>query len=379
LNTDGRIAVLELNDCRKPNNPVDLEAPPDQPATGNVVERGFRQGILITRNDIYRGNLIYQGYEGTKFGIEHLKHKGQTHGHDLVNDEYSIALAPGEPSMETEPPAPELLPRSSRPFVPETPVYVSPEEKAPFIELGVEGGWLRFGDTLSVTNLALQSRTPEIPSFTLLAQNRLHNGYAIGTSVTLNTWKYFSNEFSFDYQRGKYRLGASFSGFNGQEPINYQEQTTGLLTNQFGYAAMANLRSRDKRFRPYVTAGLVLQLLHITDAPFKSSSGVFRVGLRNVGLILASYNFANHPPLDGGGVFQFGFQYGGGIKYRVARRWMARIDYRETVSPQPNFIERSIHVDDPSASDEFTIYKETNGPAGPLREQRLTGGVAFTF
>ncbi len=380
LNTDDRVAVLELNDCRKPKDPVNLQAPPDQATTGNVVERGFRQGILITRNDIYRGNLIYQGYEGTKYGIEHLKHKDHSHGQDssTTNEEYSIALAPGEPSLETALPAPERATTSPAP-VPENPMYVSPEEKAPFIELGVEGGWLRFGDTLSVTNIGLESRTPDIPSFTLLLQNRLHNGYAVGTTVTLNTWKYFSNEFSFDYQRGKYRLGASFSGFSGQAPLSYQEQTTGLLTNQFGYAFMANLRSRDKRFRPYVTAGLAFQLLHITDAPFKSSGGIFRVGLRNVGLIMAAYNFANNPPLDGGGVFQFGFQYGGGIKYRVARRWMARIDYRETLSPQPNFIERSIHVDNPSASDEFTIYKETSGPAGPLREARLTGGLAFTF
>ncbi len=135
------------------------------------------------------------------------------------------------------------------------------EKPAPF-ELGVEGGWLRFGDTVATTSLSLESRTTDIPSFNLFLRNRLHNGWAVGTSVTLNTWRHFSNEFSFDFQRGGYRLGASFSGFNGQNPAGYQEQTTGFLTNQFGYALLFNFRSREKRVRPYLTAGTAFQLLH---------------------------------------------------------------------------------------------------------------------
>jgi opacity protein-like surface antigen len=151
------------------------------------------------------------------------------------------------------------------------------------------------------------------------------------------------------------------------------------LTNQFGYAFVANFRSRGTRFRPYLAAGPALQLLHITDAPFKSSGGVFKLGLRNVGLILAAYNFANTPPLDGGGVFQFGFQYGGGVKYRFNRKWLVRLDYRETLSPQPNFVGRSMHIDDPSDSDEYIVSKEFSRPTGPLRQGRLTAGFSFVF
>ncbi len=195
----------------------------------------------------------------------------------------------------------------------------------------------------------------------------------------MNSWRYFSNEFSFDYQRGKYRAAASFSGFNGQPPVPYQEETTGLLTNQFGYATLINLRPRDKRLRPYVAVGLAFQLLHITDAPFKSAGGIFNVGLKNVGLILAAYNFANEPPLNGGGVFQFGFQYGGGVKFRFSRRWLGKVDYRETLSPQPNFIERSITIDKPEPGDPFVLNYAADRPAGPLREQRLTAGIGFVF
>jgi opacity protein-like surface antigen len=383
LKTDGRVAVLQFNDCLNPKNPVNLQAAPDKPITGPTVQRGFRQGILITRNDLYRGNLIYQGYSGTRLAVRYLKQKNkpQAGSSSPGAEENAISVEPyNEADLQggaaSRPPIEESAPESLNDAA------ESPKEQGwapPLFELGLEGGWLRFGNTLDVTNIGVVSQSPEVPSFTLLLQNRLHNGWAAGTSVTLNSWRYFSNEFSFDYQRGKYRLGALFSGFNAQEPANYQEQTTGLLTNQFGYALLINLRPRNKRLRPYVAAGLAFQLLHITDSPFKSSGGIFHVGLRNVGLILAAYNFANEPPLDGGGVFQFGFQYGGGLKYRFSRRWMSKLDYRETLSPQPNFIGRSITIDKPEPGDPFTIDYEANKPAGPLREQRLTAGISFAF
>jgi opacity protein-like surface antigen len=384
LMTDRRVAVLEMNACMHPKSPVDLQAPPDIPATGAPVERGFRQGILITRNDIYRGNLIYQGYEGAKYGVRYLRHKN---GPDKTMAGNSGARGGATPSAaevetaeaeldKTPPPRPDAAVPGN---VPESLRSQSEEEKPPLFELGFEGGWLRFGNTLDVTSISLQPKTPQFTPISLVFQNRLHNGWAIGTHVTLNSWRYFSNEFSFDYQRGQYRLAALFSGLPTGEPSGYQEETTGLLTNQFGYAVVANLRSRGRRFRPYVAAGPAFQLLHVTDAPFKSSGGVFKVGLRNVGLILAAYNFANTPPLDGGGVFQFGFQYGGGVKYRFSRKWLVRLDYRETLSPQPNFVGRSIHIDDPSDSDEYIVYKESNQPAGPLRQGRLTAGFSFVF
>ncbi len=381
LRTDGRVAVLQFNDCLNPNDPVNLQAAPDRRITGSTVERGFRQGILITRNDLYRGNLIYQGYSGTKLAVHYFKQRGKPSGTGSPEaEENAIPLEPSSDEGQLQggaasrPPVAEGAPESLDAEAPKNPGWAPP-----LFELGLEGGWLRFGNTLDVTNIGVLSHSPEIPSFTLLLQNRLHNGWAAGTTVTLNSWRYFSNEFSFDYQRGKYRLGASFSGFPGQQPASYQEETTGLLTNQFGYAFLINLRPRNKRLRPYVAAGLAFQLLHITDAPFKSSAGIFRVGLRNVGLILAAYNFANSPPLDGGGVFQFGFQYGGGVKYRFSRRWMGKLDYRETLSPQPNFIGRSITIDAPQPGDPFVIDYEANRPAGPLREQRLTAGIGFVF
>jgi len=384
LFTDRRVAVLKLNECRQPRDPVNLQAPPDQDTTGPSVQRGFRQGFLVARNDIFRGNLIYQGYEGTKLGIKHLKHNKQSSpgtNPTASTDEDVVALGTDEPGWQPDLPADRRPPPNSGPTraVPESLPYVSPEGRAALIEFGARGGWLRFGSTLDVTNIGIESHVPDVPSFTLLLQNRLSNGWAVGTSMTLNSWRYFSNEFSFDYQRGHYRIGAAFSGFSGQPGFSYQEQTTGLLTNQFGYAFLIHLSPRERRFRPYIALGPAFQLLHITDAPFKSAGGIFKVGLRNVGLILSSYNFANTPPLDGGGVFQFGFQYGGGIKYRVSRRWLACLDFRETLSAQPDFIGRSIDISTTPDESGFTINSEFSKPAGPLREQRISGGLSFVF
>ena len=380
LTTDRRVAVLEFNECNDPQHAIDAQAPPDKTNTGNSVERGFRQGILITRNDLYRGNLIYQGYEGTKMGVHYLKHRNDA-------DKGAAKTAEGDdiPASVDEPlPAAEAghdgRPRPNPSPLPETPALASDEEKPALFEIGLAGGWLHFGNNLGVTSLSLEPKTPANQPINLLFANDVEDGWAAGTSVTLNSWRYFSNEFSFFYQRGKYRLGAVFIGLPEDiAPSGYQEESTGLLTNQFGYAFVFNLRPREKRFRPYLLAGPAFQLLHLTDSPFKSSGGVFNVGLRNVGLILAAYNFASRPPLDGGGVFQFGFQYGGGVKYRVSRHWLVRLDYQETISAQPDFVERSIQIDDPSDSDEYTLTKESQRPSGPLREQRLTAGFSFVF
>jgi opacity protein-like surface antigen len=377
LKTDGRIAIVQLNECEHPHDPVDLRASPDIPATGNVVERGFRQGILLTRNDIYRGNLVYQAIEGTRMGVRYLKHKDQP--------QTTAASPPDLVPLEDK--THESLPPLSRDRVHESTVPTAYEavpqapsaESGPLFELGVHGGWLGFGSNLSSTTISLEPKSPANQPITLFFANRIESGWDAGTSVTLNSWRWFSNEFAFDYQRGRYRLGAQITGLGDLAPTGYQEEGTGLAVNQFGYAFLVNLRPRESRFRAYVAAGPALQLLHITEAPIKKPNAIFRAGLRNVGLILAAYNFANEPPLDGGGVFQFGFQYGGGIKYRIASRLMLSADYRETLSAQPNFVERSITIDSPSSSDEYIFNKITDGPGSPLRLKRASFGISFVF
>lgn len=120
--------------------------------------------------------------------------------------------------------------------------------------------------------------------------------------------------------------------------------------------------------------------MHLSDAPIKKAPNYFKLGLSNIGLISAAYNFGSTPPLDGGGIFQFGLNYGGGIKYRITPRWMMRLDYRETLTSQPDFWTKSkreilagIDVGDYSLQEVGPVLK------GALRQQHATAGISFTF
>jgi opacity protein-like surface antigen len=120
--------------------------------------------------------------------------------------------------------------------------------------------------------------------------------------------------------------------------------------------------------------------MHLDDAPIKKAPSYFRLGLSNIGLIGAAYNFGSTPPLEGGGIFQSGFNYGGGIRYRVTPRWMIRLDYRETLTSQPDFWTKSktsilsgIELDNATLTFVGPVF------AGAMRQQRVGGGVSFTF
>ena len=90
----------------------------------------------------------------------------------------------------------------------------------------------------------------------------------------------------------------------------------------------------------------------LNGAPLKKPAGVYTVGLKNIGLIKAAFDLGNTPPLDGGGIFQFGLQYGAGIKYRVSPRVMLRADFRETWSKDPDMIADSYEDFDSNALDD---------------------------
>ena len=173
------------------------------------------------------------------------------------------------------------------------------------------------------------------PTYGIGLNDSVGDGWAASISLTLNSSNWVSNEFAYSRQQTKFQLeevsGSSNDGAVGSENI----RTVGLVTRQAEYNTVFNLRPRSSRWRPYVSAGPVLQLLSLSDAPLKKPSGYFRLGLSNVGLIKAAFDFGNTPPLNGGGIFQFGLQYGAGIKYRVQPHVMLRADFRETWAKKP--------------------------------------------
>jgi hypothetical protein len=209
----------------------------------------------------------------------------------------------------------------------------------------------------------------------LSAGNQIRPGWAVGGTVTVHANRWLSNELGFHYFRGSYLLDLhrSAPGREGQIP-GLVEQRAGLLTRQFSYSTVIHARPVEARFRPYVAFGPALQLVHLTDAPFRESGGIYRLGLSNVGLFKSAYNFGSAPPLDGGGIFQPAIQFGGGFKYRYKRCWVLRLDYRSSVSHRPNLLKKSL----------ATIVDEINPVPNDttnhwFAQQKLSLGFSFTF
>lgn len=181
-------------------------------------------------------------------------------------------------------------------------------------------------------------------------------------------------------QQTKFDLvGITISSAPGEEPP-LDTQTVCLVTRRFAYNTIFNLRPRKSRWRPYISAGPAFQLLALSDAPLKKPAGIFRLGLSNIGLLKAAFDFGSTPPLDGGGIFQFGLQYGAGIRYRVTPRFMVRGDFGETWSPNPKIIRDSYLGYIPDGLDDTYSMEVTNTrPPGRFIQQRSTVGFAFTF
>jgi hypothetical protein len=253
------------------------------------------------------------------------------------------------------------------------------------VEFGLRGGFQGYygGNGGAIAFLFTDADPPESALLLVLA-NSLHDGWTLGGTVTLNPQKYLSHEFSYDHGFTEFNLGLGVVGTDStsSEEINQIVfAPSSLRTSQFTYNLLVNFRPKTSRLRPYLAVGPSLQLMHLADAPIKKAPGWYRLGLSNIGLISAAYNFGSDPPLDGGGIFQAGLNYGGGVRYRLTPRWMVRADYRETLTSQPDFWSKSkndilagIEIDEGS---QLTVI----GPVldGPLRQDRITTGISFTF
>lgn len=80
MHSDNAVAVIELKNCR-PAFPESVSEP-DRHAykAGNHVFRFVRKQILTVRNDIFRSNIIYGSYEGTRMAITALRHPAPAPG-----------------------------------------------------------------------------------------------------------------------------------------------------------------------------------------------------------------------------------------------------------------------------------------------------------
>jgi hypothetical protein len=128
-----------------------------------------------------------------------------------------------------------------------------------------------------------------------------------------------------------------------------------------------------------VAAGPAVQLIHLLDAR-PETNGLLKFAARDVALFVTAYNFGSKPALDGGGVFQFGLNYGGGVKVHVTPRLFMRVDFRETVTRKPDFW-KSLPQRLKESTDTEVLRLEY-GPVvrgGALRHQVVTMGIGVAF
>jgi LssY C-terminus len=397
LLTDSDVAVLRISDCQNPNmTPTQLAM---RPPRG---QRVTRDTALTIRNDLYRGNLIYQGISGTIMARKYFRtsgelpsdagawrmtdasgaeYKGFDKGYKLGSGSYNstTGLHRRDPGDFSTQPSPEDLAAIQR-------AKENHKWDPPRYEFALQGGYMHMRSSfLSAVGVAEESSDPTKPFYFLFLGDSLGDGWAGGGSVTVNSWRHFSNEFSYFRQQVKYELGSVAATVPPGETVilddsDLDTERIGLVTRQFEYNLLIHARPPTSRWRPYAAVGPVFQLIALNGAPLKKPAGVYTLGLKNIGLIQAAFDFGGTPPLDGGGIFEFGLQYGAGIKYRVSPRVMLRTDFRETWSKNPDIIANSYEdYDSTDLDDTYTTTVIKVHPDQKFIKDRFTIGVAFTF
>lgn len=383
LITDGDAAVLRLNACE---NPYATPATPAMRAP--LMERTERDTMLTIKDTLYRGNLVYTGISGGIKVHQYLATRGELSEEagpwrrsDASGTEYRVAAAASQPQLQRRKwggeasVAPAELDAEARARI------AAHKWDPPHYEIGLNLGYSNYRnhDLESVVILLTSSNSNE-PTYAIGLADSVYDGWAASVSLTLNSWNWISNEFSYQREQTKFIL-ESFSFVIQPQPLPpLGAQTVGWTTRRFAYNTVFNLRPRKSRWRPYIEAGPALQLLALASAPLKEPSGYFHLGLSNIGLIQAAIDFGNTPPLNGGGIYQPALQYGGGIKFRVTPRLMMRADFGETWSANPKVVKDSYEGYIPTGLDN-TYSTDVYYSAAPASyiQQHSTVGFAFTF
>jgi opacity protein-like surface antigen len=381
LLTDGDAALLQFNNCTDPHT-----TPTTPAARPPVFERAERNFMLSLKDTLYRGNLVYEGISSGQMAHSYFvsrRELGEAPANWRKSDASGTQYDLYEPPRLTHRPP---IPATGEP--PQEPAGLDAVSSAqiashrwdpPRFEIGVNFGYSTYRtNALEVSQVLLVSSIEE-PYFINLNDD-VYDGWAAGVTLTINSWNWISNEFTYTREQTKfdlYELGASG---NPNEPVNTNTRTVGLTTRRFAYNAVLNLRPRKSRWRPYITAGPAFQLVALADAPLKKPSGYFVLGLSNIGLIKAAFDFGNTPPLNGGGIYQLGLQYGAGFKYRVLPRLTMRVDYGETWSQTPRIIRDSyISYEPPGLDNTYATHVLDSINPAKYVQQRATAGFAFTF
>ncbi len=377
LITDGRIAVLRMNDCATPNladvAAEDLNNARPKPPLAERIERNT---VLYFRDDFFRGNIVYQGYSGTKMVLK-MRHKPSADDAvkpkmvNVVGEQYEVVSRPATQM-------PSGGPKDAGTLEPSFHLPGAAPNYAPKLEFSISGGYSRFANTdFSTQHLIFTLAAPPPLGYVddVSEVMQMHTGWSIAVKATVNPWKYFSSEFGYTYNKA----ALTISGKSSVPGIDISSLYADAQIRQFSYNFIAHARPNGKRFRPYAAVGPVFQLIRLTDSkPTKNS--ILKFTVKDVGLIVDAYNFGSRPPLEGGGIFQLGLQYGAGFKYQVTPRFFVRADFRETLSPQPDWWGKSLgHLETILGPGPLSVVPGPKETGGPLRQQLYSAGFGISF
>jgi hypothetical protein len=147
------------------------------------------------------------------------------------------------------------------------------------------------------------------------AEYKLKSGFRLGFRATLNNWRFFGHEFGYAYNRSQ----LNYAGVSEQ----------GMAIHQGFYNMLAYATPEGTRVRPFVAGGG-----HFSNFTPPGSSAQY-----------------------GGGVNKPGFNYGGGVKFRVSEMFGVRFDFRQYLTGRP--------------------FDLPNAPSGLLKQNEISMGFAL--
>ncbi|MCB1018734.1 MAG: outer membrane beta-barrel protein [Acidobacteria bacterium] len=168
---------------------------------------------------------------------------------------------------------------------------------AQYAEIGITGGYSRFRDGGEIGSIGQFGGFQET--------YQLGNGIRIGARMSFDYRGYFAHEIAYNWQRSKYRVVTD-------DPSNASSGVSEASSNihNYYYNFVAHATHRGSVVRPFVTGG----------------GG------------MSSFVPPGYSALSRGQT-KFGYNYGGGIKFKLSDRYGIRFDVRDHVTGKPFYQE----------------------------------------
>jgi opacity protein-like surface antigen len=155
---------------------------------------------------------------------------------------------------------------------------------AQILEFGVGGGASRLtNNTLAV----LAAGPPPITAY-------LQNGWRLNFRLGINPYSHFGYEAGYSYVRTN---------------LNYAGQEVKAAAHQGTFALLGYVTPEGTRVRPFFAGGVQF----------------------------STFPYPGYSVSQGANETKFGINYGTGIKAKVSDRWLVRFDFRQYLSPKPDF------------------------------------------